>query len=46
MIDAEIGRILEKIDSLGIREQTVVMLTTDHGDMIGSHNQLFDKGFI
>ena len=45
MIDSEIGRILTELDSLGIRENTAVMFTTDHGDMMGSHNQLFDKGF-
>ena len=46
MIDSEIGRILDSLDTFGVAEETVVMLTTDHGDMIGSHNQLFDKGFI
>ena len=46
MMDKEIGRILDRLDSLDLRDNTVVMLTTDHGDMIGSHNQLFDKGFI
>lgn len=46
MIDAQIGRILDRVEALSIRDETAVVLTSDHGDMLGSHNQLFDKGFI
>ena len=43
-IDAQIGRILEAIDRLGLAQDTVVIFTTDHGDSIGQHGGLFDKG--
>ena len=46
MIDAEIGRILDCVESTGLRESTLVILATDHGDMTGSHGGLLDKGFI
>ena len=43
-IDAQIGRILEAIDGLGLTEDTVVIFSNDHGDSIGQHGGLFDKG--
>jgi arylsulfatase A-like enzyme len=42
-IDDQIQRILTKLDSLGLAENTLVVYTTDHGDMLGSH-RLFNKG--
>jgi arylsulfatase A-like enzyme len=45
MIDQEIGRVLEQLDKLGLADNTIVILTADHGDMNGSHG-LFDKGFM
>ena len=46
MIDDQIGRILQKLDELQLSQNTVVIFTTDHGDMTGSHGGLFDKGFM
>jgi arylsulfatase A-like enzyme len=43
-IDAEIGRVLDALDDLGLRETTVVIHTADHGDMTGSHGGQFNKG--
>jgi arylsulfatase A-like enzyme len=43
-IDAEIGRVLDALDSLGLRDTTVVVHTADHGDMTGSHGGQFNKG--
>lgn len=48
-VDAEIGRLLGRIRALGLEEKTLVVFTTDHGDMIGDHGLLmkgpwhFDK---
>ncbi len=36
-VDDQVGRILEELDSLGLRESTVVIVSSDHGDMLGSH---------
>jgi len=37
MIDDAIGKILKKLDELGLRENTVVIFTSDHGDYMGDH---------
>ena len=36
-IDAGVGRILAELERLGRAEDTVVVFTSDHGDMQGSH---------
>lgn len=36
-IDAEAGRILRALDDNGQAENTIVLVTSDHGDMLGSH---------
>lgn len=37
MLDAHIGKILDKLDELGLTESTLVCFTTDHGDFWGQH---------
>lgn len=37
-MDADIGRLLQAVDKLGLRDNTVVLFTSDHGDMQGSHS--------
>ena len=37
MLDDAIGRILDKVDELGIAGETLVCFTTDHGDFLGQH---------
>ncbi len=34
-LDEEIGRILDTLDELGLREDTLVIFTSDHGEMLG-----------
>ena len=41
--DQEFGRLLETLDSLELTENTLVIFTSDHGDMLGDH-QLLVKG--
>lgn len=43
-IDAEIGKVLDALERLGLEESTAVLFTTDHGDMTGTRGGLFDKG--
>ena len=43
LIDHNVGRILSKLDDLGMREDTLVVFTTDHGDMLGNHG-MYLKG--
>jgi arylsulfatase A-like enzyme len=43
LVDAEVGRILEALDRLGIAENTLVIFSTDHGHLLGQHG-LIAKG--
>jgi len=36
-IDASVGRITDKLKALGVYSDTVIIYTSDHGDMQGSH---------
>jgi arylsulfatase A-like enzyme len=39
-IDERVGVILDTLDRLGIRENTIVAFTSDHGDYVGEHHLL------
>ena len=45
LLDTQIGRILTALDRLGLADDTVVIYTSDHGDMCGSHGMM-DKHYI
>lgn len=36
-VDAGVGRILARLDELGLSENTLVVFTTDHGHFLGQH---------
>jgi arylsulfatase A-like enzyme len=36
-LDENVGRLLAELEALGLAENTVVVFTSDHGDMQGSH---------
>ena len=36
-LDEQLGRLLDAIDELGLTEDSIVVFTSDHGDMHGSH---------
>ena len=40
-IDAQIGRVLQALDASGQAANTLVLFTTDHGEMIGSHGLIY-----
>jgi arylsulfatase A-like enzyme len=40
LVDKYVGQILDRLDSLGLGEDTVVVYSTDHGDMMGEHRLL------
>lgn len=45
LVDLNVGRIIDELDSLGISKNTIVVFMSDHGDMMGSHG-LFFKGLF
>lgn len=46
MLDAQIGRLVARLNDSGLRESTIIVFTSDHGDMTGSHGGLIDKGLL
>ena len=38
-IDDQVGRLMAKLDELGLRENTIVLYSSDHGDMLGSQGE-------
>jgi len=43
LIDHNVGRILAELEVLGIADDTIVVYSTDHGDLLGDHG-LYLKG--
>jgi arylsulfatase A-like enzyme len=39
-IDDNLGRILEALDEKGLTDNTIVIFTADHGEMMGSHGRM------
>ncbi len=37
MIDDAVGRVLKRLEALGLAEDTIVIFTSDHGDYMGDH---------
>ena len=37
LVDFEIGRILRRLNDLGLAQNTLIVLLSDHGDMMGDH---------
>lgn len=44
-LDQAIGRILDTLERTGQKDNTIVVFTSDHGDMCGSH-QMLDKHYV
>lgn len=46
MMDHYIGKILDKLDQLGMTDQTIVVFTSDHGHFFGQHGLHAKGGFM
>jgi arylsulfatase A-like enzyme len=44
--DEQIGVLLEEMETLGLLENSVVMLTADHGESLGEHQYFFEHGWF
>ena len=45
LLDAQVGRLLEALEALGLADNTLVIYTTDHGDLCGGHGMV-DKHYV
>jgi arylsulfatase A-like enzyme len=44
MIDEALGRVLDTLERTGLAERTVIVFTSDHGDMFGDHGMMLKAG--
>jgi choline-sulfatase len=44
-VDDKVGELLAALDRLGLWEDTMVLFTSDHGDMMGEHGMWFKRTF-
>ena len=42
-VDAQVGRLLEALERLGLAQQTIVVLWSDHGYHLGEHGRVWQK---
>jgi len=45
LVDTHVGRILDTLSQCGLDDDTIIVYTSDHGDMMGSH-KLLTKGVM
>jgi choline-sulfatase len=45
-VDAMFGRVMRALQETGLEEKTVVILTSDHGEMLGERGMWFKKTFF
>ncbi len=45
-IDHNIGGMLDKLEELGLNENTLVIFTADHGEYMGAHGMIAKGGFL
>jgi arylsulfatase A-like enzyme len=44
--DQQVGRLLDKLKSLGLYENTLILVTADHGDQHGEHQLLYHANSV
>jgi arylsulfatase A-like enzyme len=43
-VDEQVGRVVDALLSSAVKDTTVVLLTSDHGESLGEHDYYFDHG--
>jgi arylsulfatase A-like enzyme len=44
--DSQFGELMKRLDYLGLKDNTIVILTSDHGESLGEHNYYFEHGAV
>lgn len=45
-VDELVGKVLARLDALGLREKTIVVYMADHGEMLGQHGIWYKNAFF
>ena len=45
-MDDQVARVLARLDALGLRERTIVLYMSDHGEMLGQHGIWYKNAFL
>ena len=45
LVDRAIARVLEALDASGMADDTIVVFTSDHGDLLGAHGGMMQKWY-
>ncbi|KAI9003003.1 sulfatase family protein [Hyaloraphidium curvatum] len=45
LVDAEIAKVLDALDARGLAGNTIVVFTSDHGEMLGAHGGMMQKWY-
>jgi arylsulfatase A-like enzyme/tetratricopeptide (TPR) repeat protein len=45
-VDQAVGELLDRLDALGLSESTLVVITADHGEMLGEHGERTHSYFV
>jgi arylsulfatase A-like enzyme len=45
-VDEEIGRLLQRLDESGLRERSLIVVTSDHGESLTDHGYYFDHAGV
>jgi arylsulfatase A-like enzyme/Tfp pilus assembly protein PilF len=45
-MDVYVGKLLDKLKALGLKERTIVVLTGDHGEGLGQHEEITHAMFV
>ena len=43
-VDQEVGKVVDALKASAVRDQTLLLLTSDHGESLGEHDYFFDHG--
>nr|VFJ54397.1 MAG: arylsulfatase [Candidatus Kentron sp. DK] len=44
LVDRQIGQLIQELEALGLTDRTIILFTSDHGEMAGAHGGLKGKG--